>query len=48
MRKQQNNHHSLENREEGIRRRRSLASIRSGIFVLWILHSTIIPLVVER
>jgi hypothetical protein len=43
----QNNHHSFENRGEKIRNRRSLASIRFVFSVFSILHSTIIPLVLE-
>jgi hypothetical protein len=41
----QNSHHSFKIRREEIRRRRRLPLIRSTIFVLLILLSTIIPLV---
>jgi hypothetical protein len=44
----QNSHNSFEIRDEEIWRRRSLASIQSAIFVLLILHSNIIPLVLDR
>jgi hypothetical protein len=44
----QNSSHSFETIGEEIQRRRSLASIRSAISILWIPHSTIIPLVLER
>jgi hypothetical protein len=44
----QNSRNSFKIREEEIWRRRSLASIRSAISVLLILHSNIIPLVLDR
>jgi hypothetical protein len=44
----QDSRNSFEIRDEEIWRRRSLASIRSVISVLLILHSNIIPLVLDR
>jgi hypothetical protein len=44
----QNIHHTLEIKEQEIERRRRLPLVRSMIFSLLILHSTIFPLVLER
>jgi hypothetical protein len=43
----QNSHHTLEIKEQEIERRRRLPSVRSMIFNLLILHSTMFPLVLE-